>query len=192
MFSFWLLSCFFPVVSCFVWLFCFHRKIEMIFVVVYNLENRNPPETENKSARNGNARAKAGRALVQAGHKSKQFEVAFSQKKTKLWIMFEDQLIDGFLDFCWFFWFFAPKSPSFFCFFEIVIRSKCEYKVVHCVDLTIFFLSIGGGLKLFDFFSNCRFDCYKWRRRCLTAADCSSKLIVFLVNVLFFLIFCSL
>jgi len=49
----------------------------MIFVVVYNLENRNPPETENKSAQ-------AGRALVQAGHKSKQFEVVFSQKKTKL------------------------------------------------------------------------------------------------------------
>jgi len=56
----------------------------MIFVVVYNLENRNPPETENKSARATEMRAQAGRALVQAGHKSKQFEVVFSQKKTKL------------------------------------------------------------------------------------------------------------
>jgi len=53
----------------------------MIFVVVYNLENRNPPETENKSARATEMRAQAGRALVQAGHKSKQFEVVFSQKK---------------------------------------------------------------------------------------------------------------
>jgi len=28
-------------------------------------------------------RAQAGRALVQAGHKSKQFEVVFSQKKNQ-------------------------------------------------------------------------------------------------------------
>ena len=67
----------------------------------------------------------------------------------------------------------APKSPSFFLLFEVVIRSKREYKVVHCVNLTIFF-SFGGGLKLFDSFFQLQIDCYRWRRRCLTAADCSS------------------
>ena len=108
---------FFPVVSCLFDCFVFTEKFEMIFVVVYNLENRNPPETENKSARNRKCAHKAGRALVQAGHKSKQFKVVFSQKKTKLWIMFwRSAIIDGFWIFADFF-VFAPKSPSFFCFF---------------------------------------------------------------------------
>ena len=53
------------------------------------------------------------------------------------------------LDFCWFF--VCTKVSQLLLLFEVVIRSKREYKVVHCVNLTIFF-SFGGGLKLFDFF----------------------------------------
>jgi len=50
--------------------------------------------------------------------------------------MFEDQL--------WIFadFFVCTKVSQLLLLFEVVIRSKREYKVVHCVNLTIFFLSV--------------------------------------------------
>ena len=117
-------------------------------------------------------RAQAGRALVQAGHKSKQFEVVFSQKKpsSELCLKISYRWL---LDFCWFF--VCTKVSQLLLLFEVVIRSKREYKVVHCVNLTIFFF--WWWLKTFWFFSNCRLiviggDGGVWRRRIVAAIDC--------------------
>ena len=129
-FVFWLLF-FFPVVSC---LFdCFHRKIEMIFVVVYNLENRNPPETENKSAR------KPGVRWCRQGTNQNNSKLCFHRKKpsSELCLKISYRWL---LDFCWFF--VCTKVSQLLLLFEVVIRSKREYKVVHCVNLTIFFLLV--------------------------------------------------
>jgi len=52
----------------------------MIFVV----ERTETHRKRKTIARATEMRAQAGRALVQAGHKSKQFGVVFSQKKPKL------------------------------------------------------------------------------------------------------------
>lgn len=105
----------------------------MIFVVVYNLENRNPPETENKSARNGNARAKPGVRWCRQGTNQNSSELCFHRKKPSSELCFEDQLIDGFWIFADFFVCTNVFQLFFFLLFEIVIRSKHEYKVVHCV-----------------------------------------------------------
>ena len=146
----------------------------MIFVVVYNLENRNPPETENKSARNGNARASracagAGRAQIKTIR-----SCVFTEKKpsSELCLKISYRWL---LDFCWFF--VCTKVSQLLLLFEVVIRSKREYKVVHCVNLTIFFF-FWWWLKTFWFFQ-LQIDCYRWRRRCLTAADCSSDWLFF-------------
>ena len=151
----------------------------MIFVVVYNLENRNPPETENESAR------KPGVRWCRQGTNQNNSKLCFHRKKpsSELCLKISYRWL---LDFCWFF--VCTKVSQLLLLFEVVIRSKREYKVVHCVNLTIFFF--WWWLKTFWFFSNCRLiviggDGGVWRRRIIAAIDC------FLVNV-FFLIFCSL
>ena len=90
-------------------------------------------------ARNGNARASracagAGRAQIKTIR-----SCVFTEKNQALNYVWRSA-IDGFWIFADFL--FAPKSPSFILLFEIVIRSKREYKVVHCVNLTIFFLLV--------------------------------------------------